>query len=83
MSKILTGVQAAHFTTPFMMSKEWNKYAKIPEREDKEFKRAMQEEASITLVLFYFPLNLTANRRALAWAGIITQCEKDLSIFRQ
>ena len=36
------------------MSEEGIKYAKILEREDKEFKRSMQEEISITSVLFYF-----------------------------
>ena len=65
------------------MSEEWSKYAKILEKEDKEFKRVMQEEVSITSVLFYFPVNLTANNRPLARAGIITQCEIDLSNFRQ
>ena len=30
----------------------------------------------------YFPLHLTANKRALAGAGIIAQHEKDLSIFQ-
>ena len=64
------------------MSEEWSKYAKILEREDKEFKRAMQEEVSVTSVLFYFSLNLIVNDRALAWAGIITKCEKDLSSFK-
>ena len=38
-----------------MIFKEWSKYAKILEREDKEFNRPMQEEVSITLVLFQFP----------------------------
>ena len=64
------------------MSEEWSKYAKILEREDKKFKRAMQEEVSITSVFFYFPLNLIANSRALVGAGIIAQCERDLSIFK-
>ena len=64
------------------MSEEWSNYAKILEREDKEFKRPMWEEVSITLVLFYFSLNLTANNRALAAVGIFTQHEKDLSTFQ-
>ena len=33
------------------MSKEWSKYAKILEREDGEFKRAMQEEVSTFIFL--------------------------------
>ena len=82
-SKILTQVQSAYFTTLFTMSEEWSKYAKILERKDKVFKRAMQEEISITSVLFYSSLNLTANNRVLAGAGIIAQHEKDLSIFKQ
>ena len=82
-SKISTQVQAAYFTTFFTMSEEWSKYAKILERENKEFKKAMQEVVSITSVLFYFSLNLIVNNRALDRAGIITQHEKDLSIFKQ
>ena len=35
------------------MSKEWNKYAKILESKDREFRRAMQEEVS-TLFSFEF-----------------------------
>ena len=35
------------------MSKEWSKYANILEREDREFKRVMQEEVS-TLFSFEF-----------------------------
>ena len=35
------------------MSEEWSKYAKILEREDKEFRKAMQEELS-TLFSFEF-----------------------------
>ena len=49
------------------------------EREDQEFKRAMQEEVSITSVPFYFSLNLIVNNRILAGAGIIAQCEEELS----
>ena len=60
-SKILTWVQAAQFTTYFStMSEELSKYAKILERQNKEFKRVMWEEVSITSVPFHFPLNLTA-----------------------
>ena len=62
-----------------MMSEEWSKYAKILEREDKEFKRVMQEEVSITSVLFHFPSNLKANERALAGVGIIAQCERSFN----
>ena len=65
------------------MSEEWGKYAKILEREDKEFMTAMQEEVSITSVLSFFSLNLTENNRTLAGADIIAQCEKDFSIFKQ
>ena len=46
------------------MSEEWSRYAKILEREDREFRRAMQEEVS-TL----FPLNLAAN--AAFWLELI------------
>ena len=61
------------------MSEEWHKYVKILEREDQEFKTAMWEEVSITSIHFYFSLNLVVNNRIFAGAGIIAQCEKELS----
>ena len=60
------------------MSEEKCKYVQILEREDQEFRRAMQEEVSIILIL----LNLVVNNGILAGAGVITQCKKELSILK-
>ena len=77
-----SGMNSSCLLTHFLMSEEWHKYVKILEREDQEFKRAMQEEVSIISILFYFSLNLVVNNRILAGAGIITQREKGLSNFQ-
>ena len=57
------------FSAYFFMSEDWHKYLQILEREDEEFRRAMQEEVSIVSIL----LNLIVNNRILAGTGIITQ----------
>ena len=44
------------------MADEWNKYAAILEREDKEFRRAMEKEEAL-----YFPLKLAMNTEF--WLG--------------
>ena len=65
--------------TYIIMSEEWHKYAQILEREDQEFRRAMQEEVSIISIL----LNLVVNNGILAGAGIVTQHKKELSNIKQ
>ena len=60
------------------MTDEWNKHVVILEREDKEFRRVMEEEVS-TL----FSSKLSSKYRILAGVDIITQHEIDLLIFRQ
>ena len=57
------------------MSEEWSKYAKILEREDKEFRRAMEAEVS-TL----FSSKSSSKYRILAGVGNIIQCKIDLQI---
>ena len=61
------------------MSEEWHKYGQTLEREDQEFRRAMQEEVSIISIL----LNLVLNNGILAGAGIITQHKKEFLNFNQ
>ena len=58
------------------MVEDWDKIVVIPERENKEFRRAMEAEVSTVFSIFSSEYkNLT---------GIdITQCEMDLSIFKQ
>ena len=51
------------------MSKELCKLALVLDREDQEFRRAMQEEVSIISIL----LNLRVNNGILTGAGIIAQ----------
>ena len=51
------------------MSDEWWKFAWILEREEQEFRRALQEEVSIFSILF----GLEVNNGILTGAGIITQ----------
>ena len=60
------------------MSDEWSKYKKILDREDEEFKRAMEVEVS-TLLSSKF----SSKCRILAWAGIITQNPVHFTIFKQ
>ena len=50
----------------------------ILEREDKEFRKAMEEEVS---TLFFSKFK--SKHRILAKVDIITQCEIDLFIFKQ
>ena len=60
------------------MAGEGSKYAAILEREDKEFRKAMEEEVS-TL----FSSTFSSKYKILVGVDIITQCEIDLSIFKQ
>ena len=60
------------------MSEEWIKYKKILDREDKQFKRVMEEEVS-TLLSSKF----SNKHRILAGVDIITQSPIDLAIFKQ
>ena len=66
------------FSAYFIMSEEWCKFVQILEKEDWEFRRAMQEEVSIVSIL----LNLVVNNQLLAGAGIITQHKKELLNFK-
>ena len=59
------------------MADEWSKYVAILEREDKDFRRAMEEEVS-TL----FSSKFSSKYRILAGVDIITQSEIDLSNFQ-
>ena len=70
-------VYFAMFYHPKMADK-WNKYVAILEREDKEFRKAMEEEVS-TL----FSSKFSSKYRILAGVDIITKCEMNLSIFKQ
>ena len=56
------------------MSEEWYKFAWILEKEDQEFRRAMQEEVSIISIL----LNWVVNNGILTGAGSIAQHKKEL-----
>ena len=60
------------------MSDEWNKYKKILDREDKEFRRTMEEEVSTSL-----SSEFSNKDRILAGVDIITQYPIDLTIFKQ
>ena len=60
------------------MADEWNKYMAILEREEKEFKRAMEEEVS-TL----FSSKFSNEYRIMARVDIISQYQIDLLIFKQ
>ena len=60
------------------MSEEWSKYKRILDREDKEFRRAMEEEVS-TL----FSSKCSNKYRILAGIDIVTQSQIDLPIFKQ
>ena len=60
------------------MSEEWRKYKKILDREDEEFKRAMEEEVSTLL-----PSKFSNKHRILAGVDIIAQSQRDLPIFKQ
>ena len=59
------------------MSEEWGKFAWNLEGEEQEFRRALQEEVSIFLIL----LSLVVNNEILSGAGIITQHKKDVGSF--
>ena len=60
------------------MSEEWSKYKKILDREDEEFKGAMEDEVG-TLLSSKF----SNKYRILAGVDIITQSQRDLPIFKQ
>ena len=60
------------------MSEEWSKYKWILDREDEEFKRAMEEEVS-TL----FSSKFSNKYKTLAGVDIIAQSQTDLQIFKQ
>ena len=60
------------------MSDEWSKYKGILDREDEEFRRAMEKELSSLL----FP-NFSNKYKILAGVDIITQSQLDLGIFKQ
>ena len=59
------------------MSDEWVKYRKILEREDEEFKKAMEVQVSILLFSKF-----SSECRILAGVGIITQFSMDFAIFK-
>ena len=60
------------------MADEWSKYLVILDREDKDFRKVMEEEVS-TL----FSSKFNSKYRILAGVDIITQHEMDLLIFKQ
>ena len=60
------------------MIDEWSKYVAILDREDKEFRRVMEEEVS-TLCSSSF----SSKYRILVGVDIIAQHEIDLLIFKQ
>ena len=62
------------FTAVPTMSKDWDKFAWILEKEEQEFRRALQEKVSIFLIL----LSLVVNKRIMTGAGIITQHQIEL-----
>ena len=59
------------------MSDKWDKYKKILDREDEEFKRAMEVEVSTSL----FP-KFSSKYRILAGVDIIAQYPIDFTIFK-
>ena len=60
------------------MSEEWSKYKRILDREDKEFRRAMEEEVS-TLLSSKF----SNKDKILTGVDIIAQNQINLPIFKQ
>ena len=60
------------------MSEEWSKYKRILDREDEEFRRAMEEEVSTV-----FSSKFSNEYRILAGRDIIAQSQIDLLIFKQ
>ena len=60
------------------MSEEWSKYKNISDREDEEFKKALEEEVS-TLLSSKF----CSKHRILAGVYIIAQSPIYLAIFKQ
>ena len=60
------------------MADEWNKYVASLGREDQEFSRVMEAEVSNL-----FSFKFSSRYKILAGVDIITQCERDLSIFKQ
>ena len=59
------------------MADEWEKYKQILEREDEEFKKAMEVEVSTSS----FP-RFSSRCRILAGIAIIAQSSKDFAIFK-
>ena len=59
------------------MADEWEKYKQILEREDGEFKKAMEVEVSTSL----FP-RFSSKCRILVGIDIITQVSMDFTIFK-
>ena len=59
------------------MSDEWNKYKRILDREDEEFKKAM--EVKVSTLLFS---KLSSKYKILAGVGIIAQNPIDFAIFK-
>ena len=59
-------------------SEQWCKYKRILDREDEEFKRAMEEEVSTLLSSKFSNKN-----RILVRVDIITHSQLDLPIFKQ
>ena len=59
------------------MSDNWDKYGRILDREDEEFRRAMEKEISTLL-----SLEFSSKYRILAGVDIITHSQLDLPIFK-
>ena len=59
------------------MSDEWDKYKRILDREDEEFRRTMEKEVSTLL-----SLKFSSKYRILAGVDIIAHSQLDLPIFR-
>ena len=58
------------------MADEWSKYKRILDREDEEFKRAMEVEVSTSLFSEF-----SSKYRILAGLGIITKSQLNFAIF--
>ena len=66
------------FTAVPTMSEELGKFAQILEREEREFRRVLQEEVSIFLI----PLSLVVNNKIFSGAGSIAQWKEELLNFK-
>ena len=60
------------------MSDKWDKYKGVLDREDEEFRRAIEKEVSTLL-----SLQFSSKYRILAGADIITHSQLDLPILKQ